>query len=109
MPKALPRYIGGKVEEGREEEEAEEEGEKKQMENELISAILAGEPMETHAAWGGVTRKAASVAPSTKTGGDPFSASGRGVGQKDWLEGAASGLKQNWAAPKRRTMSKKVM
>ena len=91
MPKALPRYIGGKVEEGREEEEAEEEGEKTQMENELISAILAGEPMETHAAWGGVTRKAASVAPSTKTGGDPFSASGLG----------ASGRRIGWKEPRR--------
>ena len=108
MPKALPRYIGGKVEEGRRRRSRGGRREK-QMENELINAILDGEPMETHAAWSGVTRKAASVAPSTKTGGDPFSASGRGVGQKDWLEGAASGLKQNWAAPKRRTMSKKVM
>ena len=66
------------------------------MQNELINAILAGEPTETHAAWSGVTRKAASVAPSTEEGGNPFSASGLGVGQKDWLDGAASGLKQNW-------------
>ena len=28
--------------------------------------------------------------------GDPFSKSGLGVGRKDWLEGAAPGLKREW-------------
>ena len=56
MPKALPEYSGGElpgrstVEEGREEEEAEEG---RRMENELMNAILAGEPRETRSrGWG---------------------------------------------------------
>ena len=32
----------------------------------------------------------------TDTGEDPFSNSGLGVGRKDWLKGAASGLRQKW-------------
>ena len=48
---------------GRRKSREEEEEENHKMENELINAILAGEPRETDAAVGGVTRKAASVDP----------------------------------------------
>ena len=60
------------------------------------------EPRETDAAEGGVTRKAASVVQSTQAREevrwreecvDFFSESELGVGQKGWLDGAASGLK----------------
>ena len=44
----------------------EEEEENQNMENSLINAILAGEPRDTDAAEGGVTRKVACVAQSTK-------------------------------------------
>ena len=56
----------------------------------------AGVPRETDAVEGGVTCKAVFVAQSTRAGGDPSSKSELGVGQKDWLEGPASGLKQKW-------------
>ena len=89
----------------KEEEEGrggEEEKEGRKMENELLNAILAG---EIDAAEGGVTRKAAFVAHSTRqewveVGG----VEGRhlfskyelgGFGQKGWLEGA-SDLRQKW-------------
>ena len=49
-----------------EEQKEEEEEENLNMENSLINAILAGEPRDTDAAEGGVTRKAACVAQSTK-------------------------------------------
>ena len=68
--------------EGREEEE-EEEG--RQEENEVMNTILAE---------GWVTRKAASVEQSTEARRVPFSKSELGVGQKDWPEETASGLKQ---------------
>ena len=48
------------------EEQKEEEEENQNMENSLINAILAGEPSDTDAAEGGVTRKAACVAQSSK-------------------------------------------
>ena len=72
----------GKVEE---EEEEEEEGQK--MKNELMNAIPAGEPGERELL--GKLR----LLPKALRQGDRFRKSELGVGQKDWLEGAASGLK----------------
>ena len=45
------------------------------MESELMTAIQAREPRQTVAAEGWITRKAPSVAHSTKAGRDPFSRS----------------------------------
>ena len=50
-----------------------------------MNASITGEPRGTDAAEGGVTRKAASVDQGTAE---------LGVGQKDWLKGTASGLRQ---------------
>ena len=77
------------------------------MKNELLNAILAG---EIDAAEGGVTRKAAFVAHSTRQewvevggveGGYLFSESELGVGQKDWH--------RSGTAPRLKTISQKEM
>ena len=58
------------------------------MENELVNATLAGEPRETDAAAGGVTRKAASVCGPRHKGRVIFSVNlssglGRRIGWKE--------------------------
>ena len=53
-------------------------------------------PKEADAVGGAVTRNAVSVAQSTHVGEVLVGKSGPEVVRKDWLEGAASGLKQKW-------------
>ena len=78
------------------EECGEEEEEERNMENELLNAIMVEETRETDAAMGEGTWKAACGAQSTKAGGDPFGESELEVGQKGLSEGSASCWKLNW-------------
>ena len=97
-PQALPGHSAGKLPGRSKVEEGVKEGrdDNQKMENELMNAIIAGEPRETDTAEGGVTRKAASVDQSTKAREVLYSKSELGVVWKDWLEGNASGFKQKW-------------
>ena len=57
---------------------------------------MAGVPKKADRVDGRVTRNALSAAQNTDAGEDPFSKSELGVGQKDGLEGTASGWKGKW-------------
>ena len=99
MREALPGFSGGKLsgrsraEAGREGDEEEEEV--NQMENEVMSAILAKELREMEVAEGDVTWKVASVAQSTEAGQGTSGKSEFEVNRKDLLEGTSRSMSQS--------------